>query len=108
MEHVEPVRFGSEGMRVEDLLKAKGRDVETDSARCHVVTVSHGSRRQGIGALVVSTDGTRRRKADHGARCRPRRQPPRQPHVRDGGGAGHDARWAELRPGDGIRMSWPS
>ena len=46
-------------MRVEDLLKAKGRDVETIRPDATVVSALHRLTSQGIGALVVSTDGTR-------------------------------------------------
>src|SRR5256885_1068479 len=58
--HVESVRYGeARGMRVEDLLKAKGRDVETIRPDATVVSALHRLTMLGIGALVVSTDGMR-------------------------------------------------
>ena len=46
-------------MRVEDLLKAKGHDVETIRPDATVVSALNRLTMLGIGALIVSTDGTR-------------------------------------------------
>ncbi|MGH9189986.1 MAG: CBS domain-containing protein [Acidimicrobiales bacterium] len=44
-------------MKVENLLRAKGEDVETASPDDRVVTAIHRLTTKGIGALVVSADG---------------------------------------------------
>ena len=44
-------------MRVEDLLRAKGRDVETIRPEAKVLIAVHRMRMQNVGALVVSRGG---------------------------------------------------
>jgi CBS domain-containing protein len=46
-------------MRVEDILKAKGRRVSTIRPEASALTAVHQLRRDGIGALVVTSDGER-------------------------------------------------
>jgi CBS domain-containing protein len=45
------------GMKVENILNAKGRDVETISPEASIVVAIHRLTAAGIGALVVSSDG---------------------------------------------------
>jgi len=109
MDMSNPSASEARAMRVEDLLKAKGRDVETIRPDCHGCNRSPPAHDAGHRALVVSTDGTRvegmitERDVVHAANRHGSR------NVRDGGGAGHDARWGRVAlPATASGMSWPS
>jgi CBS domain-containing protein len=52
-------REGADAMRVDSVLKAKGRDVETIRPDQGMAMVLHKLTSMGFGALVVSTDGER-------------------------------------------------